>query len=137
MRRTALRSSPTPVSSWISPSESCPRLDSGVRQRVAIEVTASQESESHFFVDLTGNLSQGGLFVATWRRLPVGTAVDLAISLPHGALSLRGRVRWVRDLAEGVVPGLGVVFEGLSDEQLARIEEFCAQRAPLYVDDEP
>jgi uncharacterized protein (TIGR02266 family) len=137
MRRTASRSSPTPVSSGNSPSESCPRFDSGVHHRVAIEVTASPESESHFFVDLTGNLSQGGLFVATWRRLPVGTGVDLAIALPHGSLSLRGRVRWVRDMAEGVVPGLGVAFEGLSPEQLVRIEEFCAQRAPLYVDDEP
>jgi uncharacterized protein (TIGR02266 family) len=137
MRLTASRSSRTPVSSGISPSESTPRFDSGVHQRVVIEVTASQESESHFFVDLTGNLSEGGLFVATWRHLPVGTAVDLAISLPQGALSLRGRVRWVRDMAEGVVPGLGVAFEGPSDEQLARIEEFCAQRAPLYVDDEP
>jgi uncharacterized protein (TIGR02266 family) len=133
MGRLASRSSPAAV----SPSESCPRIDSRVHRRVAIEVAASLEGESHFFVDLTGSLSRGGLFVATWRRLPEGTPVDLVISLPHGALSLRGRVRWVRDMAEGVVPGLGVAFEGLSNEHLARIEEFCAQRAPLYVDDEP
>lgn len=99
-----------------------------------VEVEVSIDSDSHFYAGLTGDISTGGLFVATWRRLPVGAEIELILSLPHGPLVTRGRVRWVRDVAEGVMPGLGVSFDGLSDQDRLLIETFCAERAPLYHD---
>jgi type IV pilus assembly protein PilZ len=117
------------------------RHESGVERRAAprahIEVEVSLTSESHFFVGLTGDLSGGGLFVATWSAVPVGAPVALAVSLPDGPVLARGHVRWVRDAAEGRAPGLGVAFESLSDEDRARVEAFCTERAPWYyeVDD--
>jgi hypothetical protein len=44
----------------------------------------------------------------------------------------RGTVRWLRDAAGEEPPGLGVAFESLSDADRARIESFCAARAPWY-----
>lgn len=102
--------------------------------RVAIEVEVSLSSESHFFVGLSGDVSRGGLFVVTWRKLTVGTTIFIAVDLPDGRLLADGEVRWVRDPADGVSPGLGVAFTGISEEDRRRIDAFCAQRAPLYFD---
>ncbi len=103
--------------------------------RVEVKVEVSFASDSQFFVGLSGDLSEGGIFVATWRALPVASAVDLALSLPDGPVFARGHVRWVRDSVEGgAAPGLGIAFEYLNPIDRARIEAFCAERAPLYCD---
>lgn len=102
--------------------------------RVAIEVEVSLSSESHFFVGLSGDVSRGGLFVVTWRKLPVGTPIFVAVDLPEGRLLADAEVRWVRDAADGVSPGLGIAFTSISEEDQRRIDTFCAQRAPLYFD---
>lgn len=102
--------------------------------RVAIEVEVSLASESHFFVGLSGDVSRGGLFVVSWRKLAVGTPIFVAIDLPEGRLLADGEVRWARDPADGVVPGIGVAFTSISEDDRQRIAAFCAQRAPLYFD---
>ncbi len=103
--------------------------------RVTVEVEVSFSSESQFFVGLSGDLSEGGLFVATWRTLPVAAAVNIALSLPDGPVFARGSVRWIRGAVEGgAAPGLGIAFDSLSADDRARIEAFCAERAPLYHD---
>jgi uncharacterized protein (TIGR02266 family) len=102
--------------------------------RVAVEVEVSLESESNFFVGLSGDVSRGGLFVITCRKIPADTPIFVVIDLPGGRLLADGEIRWVREVAEGVSPGLGIAFVGLSEEDRQRINLFCAQRAPLYVD---
>lgn len=102
--------------------------------RVAIEVEVSLSSESHFFVGLSGDLSRGGLFVVTWRKLTPGTPVFVAVDLPDGRLLADGQVRWARGAADGASPGLGVAFTGIPEQDRRRIEVFCAQRSPLYFD---
>lgn len=102
--------------------------------RVAVEVEVSLVSDSNFFVGRSGDVSPGGLFVVTSRKLSVGTPIFVAIDLPEGRLLADGEVRWVQDAAERVTPGLGIVFIAPSEEDRRRIGEFCAQRAPLYVD---
>jgi uncharacterized protein (TIGR02266 family) len=102
--------------------------------RVSIEVEVSFSSASQFFVGLTGDMSEGGLFVSTYRSLPVGAEISLALSLPDGPLFARGQVRWVRDSAEGVTPGVGVAFEALAHSDRVRIQAFCAARPPWYYD---
>ena len=102
--------------------------------RVCIEVEVSFSSASQFYVGITGDLSEGGLFVSTYRSLPVGTEMSLALSLPDGPLFVRGKVRWARDSAEGTTPGVGVAFEELTEPDRVRIQTFCAARAPWYYD---
>jgi len=131
------RPPPLPVSRNRAPSAEVPTHASGERRaaaRVPIEVEVSLTSESHFFAGLTGDLSEGGLFLATWRKVAVGAQLELALSLPDGPVLARGRVRWVRDVMESGAPGLGVAFDELSDEARSRIEAFCTERAPWYYD---
>jgi uncharacterized protein (TIGR02266 family) len=109
-------------------------LDQRATARVRVEAEVSLVSQSNFFVGLTRNLSNGGLFVATLRRLPVGTPVDVVLALPDGPLETQGRVRWARELTEVAGPGIGIKFDALSEQDGRRIEAFCAERAPDYFD---
>jgi uncharacterized protein (TIGR02266 family) len=104
--------------------------------RVPMEVEVSLQSDSQFFAGLARNVSRGGVFVATVRRLPIGSRVELKLMLPDGDMRARGTVDWLRDESSGAAPGLGIAFEGLDTEAAARVEHFCAMRDPLYHDDE-
>jgi uncharacterized protein (TIGR02266 family) len=105
-------------------------------ERVSIEAEISLESESQFFTGLGGNLSAGGVFVATYRKLPVGCTVSVHVAMPDGPLVAKGTVRWVRDVSTGAAPGLGIAFEPLGAEEVGRIARFCAERAPLLHEDD-
>jgi uncharacterized protein (TIGR02266 family) len=108
------------------------------RQDVELEV--SLESESNFYMGLTENLSEGGLFIATHQLKPLGTQIDVSFKLPHvaEAIKAKGVVRWVREYSESsdTMPGLGVRFEHIAPEQVEQIREFLAARAPLFYDED-
>jgi uncharacterized protein (TIGR02266 family) len=115
-----------------------PKEERRAGRRFRLEVEVSFTSESQFYSGLTGDISEGGLFVATYHLRPVGTRLDLALTLPSGEVHARGNVRWVRDAHGDTPPGLGVELDALSVEARKAIEVFLRQRAPLYHDlDEP
>jgi uncharacterized protein (TIGR02266 family) len=99
---------------------------------VLIEVEVSYATESNFYVGLTGDVSEGGLFLATYRKIPVGSQLDLELWLPGGKIEAHGIVKWVREASEGAPPGVGISFEPLDDETREKIHSFCAERAPWY-----
>jgi uncharacterized protein (TIGR02266 family) len=91
--------------------------------------------DTHFTTGLTQDLSEGGVFIATYQRLPIGTAVSLAFDLPGGLrVEAQGEVRWVRGEREDgeTRPGLGVAFTELGPEALAGIVEYCRGSAARY-----
>jgi len=93
-------------------------------------------SDSQFFAGLTGDVSMGGIFVATYRRLPVGAHVTIHFSLPGEVVVVaKGTVRWIRDASPDVLPGLGIEFDELPGETFRDVDEFCRRRAPLYHDE--
>jgi uncharacterized protein (TIGR02266 family) len=100
--------------------------------RVTLEVDVDLASDSHFFTGLSGDISEGGLFVSTYRNVDVGSEVELEFSLPNGAVATRGLVRWQRDASPYGPPGFGIQFDVLTEEDREKIHEFCATRAPLY-----
>ncbi len=104
--------------------------------RVPIETEVTLESDSQFFTGLTGNLSTGGVFVATYRQLTIGCGVLMTLTLPDGELRVKGTVRWSRDTSSGASPGVGVAFDELAPGDAARIAHFCQLRAPLLHDAE-
>jgi uncharacterized protein (TIGR02266 family) len=106
------------------------------KARVPIETEVSLESDSQFFTGLTGNLSSGGVFVATYKPLPVGSRVVMKLTLPDGELQAKGTVRWSRDASSGAAPGVGVAFDDLEPAAAERIAKFCELRAPLLHDAE-
>ena len=104
--------------------------------RTSIEVELHISSDSHFFSGLSGDLSEGGLFVSTYRQLALGSLVDLEFSVPGSEhpVHARGEVRWHRDASPDAPPGVGIAFEELPDEDRAAIQRFCTMRPPLYYD---
>jgi uncharacterized protein (TIGR02266 family) len=106
-------------------------------KRISIEVELHLASESHFFSGLSGDISEGGVFVSTYRPLARGSLVDLEFSLPGAdePLHARGEVRWHRDATPDLPPGVGISFDELSDENRKLIHRFCTMRPPLYYDD--
>ena len=76
-----------------------------------VEANLGATTESNFYVGFSGEISQGGVFVATYNILPKGTRVELLVTLP-GNLSteVRGTVRFVRDpmdMMSDSEPGMG------------------------------
>ncbi len=106
-------------------------------QRVSVAVDIHMSSDSHFFSGLSGDISEGGLFLSTYRALAVGSAIDLEFSLPGTSepVHARGEVRWLREHSAGQPQGVGIAFDYLDDGDRERIHRFCTMRPPLYYED--
>lgn len=101
--------------------------------RVAIEAEIGLHSETNFYQGFTEDLSDGGLFIATYDVLPVDAKLTVKFSLPDGhQIIANGRVVWVRDLQEGTGPGMGIEFEGLRPDDHAAILHFIELRPALF-----
>lgn len=111
---------------------------SSARRDIALEVTL--ESESNFYMGLTENLSEGGLFIATHALQPLGSPIEVSFKLPQSdeAIKVIGTVRWVREYSEtsDAGPGMGVRFDDISTESADMIRDFLAARAPLFYDED-
>ncbi len=103
--------------------------------RISIEAELGFHSETNFFTGFTKDLSDGGLFIATYKTLPIGRTLSVTFGLPEGReITAVGRVVWVRE-AEGDLPkGMGVRFLDLSDEDHAAILRFIEERPPVFYD---
>jgi uncharacterized protein (TIGR02266 family) len=107
------------------------------RFHVDLDVTVG--SDHNFYAGFAENLSAGGVFIATHKLKPVGSAIELTINLPDGVqLRATGEVRWIRVFNEqsDTPPGMGVRFNDLADASIALIQSFLARRDPLFFDDE-
>ncbi|HEX2678812.1 MAG TPA: hypothetical protein VHM19_19300, partial [Polyangiales bacterium] len=66
--------------------------------REKLEANVGATTESNFYVGFSGDISDGGVFVATYVTLALGAAVDVLVTLPGGfESSIPGTVRFVRD----------------------------------------
>jgi uncharacterized protein (TIGR02266 family) len=104
--------------------------------RIPLQTQVDLTSDSNVFTGFSTNLSEGGVFVATLKVLPVGTPVDLTFSLPGRArISVQGEVRWIREIDDrspDVFPGVGVRFVNLSPEAAEALHRFVGEREPLF-----
>lgn len=103
--------------------------------RAHLEADVSLYSPTHFWTGFSEDLSEGGLFVATYQHVPIGTEIDLEFELPTGyAVKTIGVVRWVREGDDDTMPGVGVQFLRLTDEDQRVIRSFLKHRAPMLFD---
>jgi uncharacterized protein (TIGR02266 family) len=106
-----------------------PRIEAAFRVRYP--------SLDKLVVAYTHDLSQGGMFLATQRFLPINAVVRLQIELPEGGgeIVAIARVAYVRDAKaaqeDGKPAGLGVQFLDLEGESAERIERFITERTTL------
>jgi uncharacterized protein (TIGR02266 family) len=114
-----------------------PVIAAGPRQDVEANLGAS--SETNFYVGFSGEIAEGGVFVATYNTLDVDTLVYVMVNLPGGyEFKLPGRVHFVRDpmdLTADAEPGMGVKFEALPADNRELILRFIRKRAPMFYDD--
>lgn len=97
-----------------------------VHPRVEIILKVEYLSPSDFLSDHALNLSEGGIFIATERNIPVGEKLSFSLSFPGlmQPLSSLGEVRWRRspEQADERNPaGIGVAFLFGSEEEAQRI----------------
>jgi uncharacterized protein (TIGR02266 family) len=104
--------------------------------RVELSVDIGLETETNFFTGFSEDLSDGGLFIATYKTLPVGTELRVSFALPEGhSVKCAATVAWVResrDKSADVKPGMGVRLEALSDTDRQAIARFLHERAPFF-----
>src|SRR5687767_4203952 len=97
------------------------------------------ESETNFYMGLTENLSEGGLFIATHVLKPLGTQIEVSFKLPGAPDSIKvtGTVRWLREYSptSDTSPGMGVRFEQIDQHHVDHIRKFLASRDPLFNDE--
>ena len=103
------------------------------------EVNIGATTESNFFVGFSGEISEGGVFCATYTIFPKGTPIRLLVTLPGNfEKHVNGFVRFVRDpmdLTADSEPGMGVQFEGLDPEARELILRFIRKRPPMFYDE--
>jgi hypothetical protein len=108
--------------------------------REALEVNLGATTESNLYVGVDLSVANGGVLVATYQDLPLGTDVSLHLTLAGGlATSAHGRVTLQRESLEAFgdpAPGVCVAFELLSNEALALLEQFASIRTPWLIEDE-
>jgi uncharacterized protein (TIGR02266 family) len=103
--------------------------------RVAIEVNVGVSSESNFFTGFSGDISEGGLFIATYNLVPIGSHVHVAFGVMGREITCDAVVCWIRDPIDvNLMPGFGVRFGELSDADHAAIAAFIHARAPMFYD---
>ena len=107
--------------------------------RFPLQTQVDLSSDSNVFTGFSTNLSEGGLFVATLRVLPVGTQVDLTFTLPGKVkITVHGEVRWIREIDDrtpDVFPGVGVRFLDLSPGAAQALHRFISEREPMFYPD--
>ena len=106
------------------------------RPRVKMQATIDFGSENNFYNGFSTNISEGGVFVATVKLVPLGTEVDLAFSLPTGEkIETKGVVRWQREVDDKhpeTMPGIGIEFINLPPAAEASVKRFIANRDPMF-----
>lgn len=108
-------------------------------ERIALETPVSMESENNFYAGISDNISEGGVFVATYDAPPLGSIVDLKLSLPDHPepFCFSGVVRWHRAFGaacSGMPPGVGIEWLDIPETALRAIRAFVQQRETLLFD---
>lgn len=108
--------------------------------RFSVDLDVTVTSEHNFYAGFVENMSVGGIFIATHQLKPVGERLEFSVHLPGQGAPIRGAgvVRWVRVYSEAsnVPPGMGIKFDTLDAASQRAIEEFLAQRDPLFYDED-
>ncbi|MDH3817867.1 MAG: hypothetical protein OES21_04590 [Myxococcales bacterium] len=106
--------------------------------RRPVEANLGATTQSNFYVGFSGEIAHGGVFLATYEALPKDTSVSMLVTLPGGfEFECDGYVRFVRDPMDFMSesePGMGIQFEGLSDEARDLVLRFIRKRPPIFYD---
>ncbi len=104
-----------------------------------LEANIGATTESNFYVGFSGEVADGGVFLASYDTLPVGSITEILVTLPGGfEMKVKGEVRFVRDpfdLNSDSEPGMGIQFGDLKGKDRELILRFIRKRPPMFYDD--
>lgn len=120
----------------VKPSGAAPDDERRAARRSDLDVEVGLEGGNRFYTGETGDISQGGLFVATDTPLVVGTELVLSFVLPDGyRVRAEARVAWVRApryRPHELPSGMGVHFQELSSADQRALEHFFRVQPPFH-----
>jgi hypothetical protein len=109
-----------------------------------VEAALGAHSPTNFYKGLSGNdvIESGGIFIATYQILPIGTPLMVRVSLPGGyEFDAQAVVRWTREApnsgpsGQEVPPGFGAQFTQITPEGRQLVYRYVRNREPLFHDD--
>jgi len=105
--------------------------------RLRYEASVELESDDRFYTGFSRNISGGGLFIGVASPPPVGTRLMVRFRLPtlEDPVETEAEVRWVRDGAGEVMPGMGVRFLSLPERVSTAIDQYLKQHEALFFDE--
>jgi uncharacterized protein (TIGR02266 family) len=104
--------------------------------RIPVETDVTIGGRGRVVVGVSSDVSLGGLFVAAYSPLPVGTRVSLRFRLPTGQVVAAGFVRWVREGRPGRIAGMGIQLGELGEVDRETLVRFCGNRPRFLSYDE-
>jgi uncharacterized protein (TIGR02266 family) len=107
--------------------------------RASLVTELNLYSGSNFYSGFTEDISEGGVFVASYAVMPVGAQVSIELALPGGfQIRATGTVRWLRYAGDEELgsepPGMGIELGAISEDDRALIREFVQNRSPYFFD---
>jgi uncharacterized protein (TIGR02266 family) len=96
--------------------------------RIPVETDVTLGGQGRVQSGVSLDVSMGGIFVAAYAPLPVGSRVSVRFRLPTGSIVATGAVRWVREGRPGRIAGMGIGFTEMSDEDRETLRRFCGNR---------
>ena len=112
-------------------------------ERVLVDLEVDYASDDTYLYAYARNISALGIFLQTRDPQPRGTRLNLRFVLPGSAerIQVEGVVRWVNPYRPGdrdnLNPGMGVEFEGLTEDQRMQIVDLIRLIAYLPDEDRP
>jgi uncharacterized protein (TIGR02266 family) len=108
-------------------------------RRQGYDLQVGVASDHRLFVGLAHNISEGGLFIATDEPMKKGDRVEVRFSIPGSdhVFEKQAVVRWIRPIEvgdENGKAGVGVQFEGLTDDETKILNAFLNVRDPIFYD---
>ena len=110
-------------------------------QRYDYKLEVNSVFKHQFFTGFTENISAGGLFIATYQTEPVGSRFQVQFTIPNlpHQFNVACEVRWVRVYNEDApveqMPGMGVRFLDLSDEERGMLNMFISTTDTLFFEE--
>jgi uncharacterized protein (TIGR02266 family) len=97
-------------------------------QRVPLQAdVVLQDDKGRVVSGISTDVSETGVFVASYATVAVGVHVSVRFRLPTGHVMATGAIRWTREGAPGRIPGIGIELIEVSDEDHDTLRRFCAQ----------
>ena len=125
-----------------------PTADRRTQPRCKLALALTLHGGHNFYLGVSENISEGGIFIFTFMKLEIGEHVEVEFTLPtlDRPCRVTGEVRWFRSPDsnraehnnygsvedEAHSAGYGIQFHGLRPEDREAIQEFLRTRQPDF-----